>query len=237
MEASPHDADNPAYEGPAAVGTEIMSPRYALYFLPEPDSALDRLGRVWLDALPAELTAEARVYGFHATLKAPFRLADDTTEDRLRAACAAFAAARAAIVEPPPLLALLDGFLALRPGRDSAAIDSLAADCVREFDGLRAPMSDAERARRLTAALTPRQRQLLENWGYPYVFDQYRFHITLTRRLDAAEQPTVAARLKPLAAEACAEPLAIRSLCLVRQHPGQSFTLLERFPLEDACAS
>lgn len=211
--------------------------RYALYFLPETGSALDRLGRLWLDALPADLTAEARVYGFHATLKAPFRLADGQDEAALQAACASFAATHAPITEGPPALALLHGFFALQPGAPSAAIHTLAAECVRHFDAFRAPLSDAEMAKRLRAPLTPRHRQLLDQWGYPYVLDQYRFHLTLTRRLEEAEQPAVESLLRPLTAEAMAEPLALRSLCLMRQSAGDAFSLLARYPLEDACAS
>lgn len=214
-----------------------MSSRYALYYLPEAGGALERLGQAWLRALPAEMTAEARPYGFHATLKAPFRLAEGGGEGELRTACAKLAPILPAVVAPPPALALLDGFYALRPSAPSAAIDALAEACVRAFDRFRAPMNQAERVKRLRADLSPRQRELLEHWGYPYVFDQYRFHITLTRRLDVDEQAAVAAMLTPLVAEACAEPLTIRSLCLVRQEPGQDFTLLERFPLEDPCAS
>ncbi|MCA1908472.1 MAG: DUF1045 domain-containing protein [Magnetospirillum sp.] len=214
-----------------------MTARYALYYLPEPDSALMRLGRDWLSALPADLTAEARVYGFHATLKAPFRLAEGCDEAQLRLTCAAFAARTAAIVEPPPVLEVLDGFFALRPSRPSAAIQELGAACVRDFDRFRAPLNPAEMAKRLKAPLSPRHRQLLEEWGYPYVFEEYRFHMTLTRRVETTDQPEIAELLRPLVAEACDENLEIRSVCLVRQDPGRDFTLVERFALGAPCAS
>lgn len=214
-----------------------MTSRYALYFLPEPDSALMRLGRNWLAALPAQLTAEARVYGFHATLKAPFRLAEGCDEAQLRAACAEFARQHATIVEPPPVLAVLDDFFALRPSCPSAAIQELGAACVRDFDRFRAPLNPAELAKRLKAPLSPRHRQLLEEWGYPYVFEEYRFHMTLTCRLEPDQQDRVAALLEPLTAQACAENLEIRSVCLVRQRPGGDFTLVERFALGAPCAS
>lgn len=214
-----------------------MTTRYALYFLPEPDSALMRLGPNWLAALPAELTAEARVYGFHATLKAPFRLAEGCDEGQLQDACAEFARRHAAIVEPPPTLCLLNGFFALRPSRPSQPIDDLAAACVRDFDRFRAPLNPAELAKRLKSPLSPRHRHYLEQWGYPYVFEEYRFHMTLTCRLGPDQQDRVAALLEPLTAQACAENLEIRSLCLVRQRPGGDFTLVERFALGASCAS
>lgn len=214
-----------------------MTTRYALYFLPEPDSALRRLERNWLSALPAGLTAEARVYGFHATMKAPFRLAEGCDEAQLRAACAAFAARTAAIVEPPPVLAILDDFFALRPSRPSTAIQELGAACVRDFDRFRAPLNQDEKAKRLKAPLSPRHRHYLETWGYPYVFEEYRFHMTLTCRVETMAQLEITELLRPLVAEACAENLEIRSLCLVSQRPGGDFTLVERFALGAPCAS
>src|SRR5262249_55850996 len=57
---------------------------------------------------------------------------------------------------------------------------------VRDFDGFRAPLTDADRARRHPSRLTPRQRDYLERWGYPYVMEEFRFHMTLTGRLDPA---------------------------------------------------
>lgn len=214
-----------------------MTTRYALYFIPEDGTALARLGDHWLTALPADLTDEARVYGFHATLKAPFRLPPGTTEDRLRAECAALARQSTAIDEAPPALARLHGFYALRPSQNSIAIQSLAAEAVRHLDPFRAPLNARELAKRLAAPLSPRQRDLLEHWGYPYVFDEYRFHMTLTRRLDQAETPAVEALLRPLVAEAISEPLRIASICLMRQADGAPFTLLQRFTLEGSCAS
>ena len=214
-----------------------MTARYALYVLPEPDSALMRLGQTWLDALPADLTNEARPYGFHATLKAPFRLAEGCDEGQLRDACVDFAAQQSAIIETPPVLAVLNDFFALRPSRPSAAIQDLGAACVRAFDRFRAPMTPAELAKRLKSPLSPRHRQLLEEWGYPYVFEEYRFHMTLTCRVETATQPEIARLLQPLVAEACEENLEIRSVCLVRQDPGRDFTLVERFALGAPCAS
>jgi len=194
-----------------------MTTRYAIYFLPEPASALMRLGQVWLDHLPRQLTAEARPYGFHA--------------------CADFAARHRGVVEAPPNLAVLNGFFALRPSLPSDAIQSLGAACVRDFDRFRAPLTPAERAKRLKSPLSARSRQLLEDWGYPYVFEEYRFHMTLTCRVDDSAQAEVAAMLQPLVAEACAENLEIRSICLVRQDPGSDFALVERFALGAPCAS
>lgn len=228
-----------------------LARRFAVYFAPEQDSSLDRLGRGWLERdprqpllnLPAplsgldpvrrqELVFEPRHYGFHATLKPPMRLAPGLSRDRLAAAVAGLAGDRRPFVAPPLHLAELDGFLALRPVQAAPALDRLAEDCLRRFEPFRAPISADERAKRLRRPLTERQRVLLDQWGYPYVLDQYRFHMTLTGRIDQPEERRrVFELLRPLVAEVEGEPLAVSSVCLFEQSaPGQPFVLAERFP-------
>jgi putative phosphonate metabolism protein len=223
------------------------APRYAVYFAPEDGTALARFGRWWLDpsaaddadppwsALPldrATLTAEPRRYGFHATLKAPFRLAADHNEAGLIDAMAAFARRIRPFSAAPPALARLDGFLALRPTDRSPALEGLAELCLRSFDAFRAPPTAAELEKRRPHALSPRQQALLAAWGYPHVLDQYRFHMTLTGRFDAATLTRVQHVLEPFAAECRREALAIRSICLFTQaSPAQAFVLSRRFPL------
>ena len=87
---------------------------------------------------------------------------------------------------PQLSLARLDGFFALVPGAEAADLYALADDVVTGFDGFRAPATEAEIARRNPAALTSRQRELLDAWGYPYVLDEFRFHLTLTDRIPAS---------------------------------------------------
>ncbi len=222
--------------------------RYALYFSPEEDSALARFGWGWLGrkagsgalaTLPeigfapsrqAAVVAEARRYGFHATLKPPFRLAAGTDRQQLHAAAQAFAAGRRPFVEPPFGLAELQGFLALRPAQLSSAVAGLADDCVRHFDRFRAPAGPEERRKRLAQSLSERQKQSVDAWGYPYVFEDFRFHMTLTCRLDETERPAYRAALQELAGPALAEPVDFRSLCLFEQAAADApFVLTERF--------
>lgn len=177
-------------------------PRYAIYYAPAHGSRLDRFGAELLgyDAyegidLPfpretklspdwRQMTQDPRKYGFHATLKPPMALAPGSSEDELVAACAAFAGTPRDIPLIEPIVDAISGFIAVVPAAVSASLDELAADCVRAFDGFRAPLTEADRARRNPARLTPRQRDYLERWGYPYVMEEFRFHMTLTGRLD-----------------------------------------------------
>lgn len=207
--------------------------RFALYYTPPPGSALDGLGRCWFaEPSTAELTAQVRIYGFHATLKAPFRLAQGRDRNELQDALAAFCAARAAVPTGRLVLAEIEGFLALVPERQTAELEALAAGCVTEFDAFREPPGERELARRRAAGLTARQDRYLLAWGYPYVLEEFRFHMTLTRRLTLAESAETRARLAPLAAPATAEPLVLDavSLCLQR-HEGAAFEVVERLPL------
>jgi putative phosphonate metabolism protein len=224
--------------------------RFAIYYAPEEGSAFDRFGCEWLgrkprDAIPHALPAlgwtEAfhaqvidapRLYGLHATLKPPMALAAGVARDELLAALGDFGANRPPIVAEPLALAEIDGFLALRPGGPMPALDELAAACVERFDRFRAPPSDAERTKRLAHPLTPRQRELLDRWGYPYVIEEFRFHITLTDRLGAAEQDIVRAVLLPRLRVAVSQPFRIDSICLFEQAgPGQWFVETERVAL------
>lgn len=224
--------------------------RFALYFAPEDGTELARFGWWWLGRHPetaelgplpelglpssyhADLVADARHYGFHATLKAPFRLAESHDLAGLRAAIADFARRRRPFAEPPFALDELHGFLALRPSRPSTAIAGLAQDCVEAFDGFRAPPTEAERRKRLAAPLTARQRELLERWGYPYVLDEFRFHLTLTRQLPDDERAALRALVAPLVAPTQAEPGRFASLCLFEQAAADApFVLSTRFPL------
>lgn len=225
--------------------------RYAVYLVPPRDSQLWNAGCRWLGrdpetseifapqdvpGFPAEkllrVTASPRVYGFHATLKAPFRLADGVDETKLSAEIARLAGSVAKFPVPALKVDRLNGFIALLLTGSNAALADLERRCVVELDALRAPMEEAERVRRSTAGLTQRQRDYLARWGYPYVFEEFRFHMTLTERVDDA----VAGVLMPWIAQnfqsALAEQSQVAELAaFVQAAPGKDFLLLERFPL------
>lgn len=186
--------------------------RYAIYYTPPPDDPLTRAAELWLgrsaftgEAIPAVAvaglsagevayqTAAPRRYGFHATLKAPFRLAEGVSEDMLISALDAYCARMTALAGPRLILSRIEGFFALVPESPDAALDALANDVVATFEPFRAPMTDAEFARRNPDALSPAQIKNLHLWGYPYVFDTFRFHMTLTGRVSSLEAPRVEA--------------------------------------------
>ena len=226
-------------------------PRYAIYYAPAPGSGLDRFGAALLgydaftgkdlpfpeDILQAApdwrgLTGDPRKYGFHATLKAPLSLGPGRTEAELISACEAFAATPRAIPVIRPVVGSISGFIAVIPAEPPAELIRLAADCVSAFDSFRAPLTEADRARRNPSQLTPKQREHLDRWGYPYVMEEFRFHMTLTARLDAEIGVTVASELTPLIEPLCRSELPIDAISLFRQENGHApFRLVRRYEL------
>ena len=227
-----------------------MTDRYAIYFTPPADSPLARFGAAWLGrdaetgARPARPAVEGfsderleritdipRGYGFHATLAPPMRLAEGCTPDALDEALASFAAPREPFQSPPLVLAALDGFLALMLSEASAPMQALEDDIIRTFHRFRAPPTPAEYIRREVGTHTPRQEELLRQWGYPFVLDEFRFHITLTCELDQDERHALQQALEALTAALCARPLSVDGIALFEQEAkGALFRLTRRYP-------
>lgn len=188
-----------------------MPHRLAIYYAPPSSGELWQRASLWLGRDPAtggtsadsigDLTAEqrfalsgsARRYGFHATLKAPMRLAEGRQVAELERALNDYAANRAPVGIGRLQLSLIDGFLALTPVEQTDALTSLVGEVVEHFEPFRAPLSQADRTRRLQSGLTPRQVQLLDRFGYPYVMEEFRFHMTLTDRLPAEHRDAIVA--------------------------------------------
>ena len=93
-----------------------------------------------------------------------------------------------------PVVDSISGFIAVIPAEPSAELELLAAEATKAFDPFRAPLSPEDRARRNPDKLTPRQRDYLDRWGYPYVMEEFRFHMTLTGRLPAERREAVSWR-------------------------------------------
>jgi putative phosphonate metabolism protein len=226
-------------------------PRYAIYYASPVGTALDAFGATLLGydawrgkdlAFPEqvtksvpdwhELTGDPRKYGFHATLKAPFALATGRSEDDLLAACAAFAATPRPLPVIAPVVDAIGGFIAVVPTKPPADLYQLASDCVTDFDRFRAPLTGDDRARRTPAALTTRQRDYLDRWGYPYVREEFRFHMTLTGSLDAARREPILAMLRSRFTETRIDRLAIDRIALFRQvDTGSRFRIIGHWPL------
>lgn len=222
--------------------------RYAIYYAPEPgplaDFAADWLG--WdpvtgtervppaLPGLPrraADITETPRKYGFHGTIKPPFRLADGTTGEELHAEAATLARRLQPVTLDGLRLSRIGQFLALTPVGRTTELASLASLAVMELDGFRAPLTEAEIARRNPKSLSETQRALLRRWGYPYVMEEFRFHMTLSGKLSDEDAGATIDALAPVVAPLLPAPFRVDSLCLFAEADDGRFRLLHRYTL------
>jgi len=225
-----------------------MSPRYAIYYAPPRDGGLSRRAAAWLgrdawtgEAVPRTpppilsdldldgLTADPRGYGFHATIRAPFELSTARGETELLAAAERFAGGLKAF-RAPMAPASLGRFLAFRLTADSPEMAAFHAASLEAFEPFRAPLSDFDLARRRKASLTPVQDARLVRWGYPYVLEDFRFHMTLTGSIaDDAVRGRLLEALTDIFAEDIGDHL-FDGVAVFRQSDRSApFTILERF--------
>lgn len=225
--------------------------RFAVYFCPAREHPLSRFGRSWLGWDPETgqnhtqptttgLTATAweraveapRKYGFHGTLKPPMRLIEGETPETLTEALIQFARATQGFDLGCLVLKRIGRFLALVPEFPSTELADLAADCVKNLDRFRLAPSEDELIRRRKAGLTVRQESYLLQWGYPYVLEEFRFHLTLTSGLQDEELHALEAILDPMLAGILQYPVRVEDICLFGDPGnGDGFRLLRRFSL------
>ncbi len=218
-----------------------MTSRYAIYFAPRLHSPWWTFGTSWLgrDEFTGEPMAQPAVhgldaqavraaiadparYGFHATLKAPFRLGAGVTAERLLRRLRHWARGQRAVPLGPIVPLYMDGFVALTPTRPDSALQALAAACVTEFDDLRAPLTQAQRERRRIAPDDARGLELFERYGYPHVLERFRFHMSLTGSVDTRVAGQVVAQVaRPVGQLNEREPLVVDRLCVfLEREPG-----------------
>lgn len=222
-------------------GREPMNfTRYGVYFTPRP-GAFAQAGASWLGwDLAAgstvgnpddNITQRPRKYGFHGTLKPPFHLAEDADLDALQSALSALAGALTPVALDGLTLSRIGSFIALTPVGDTRDLAELAARVVRDLDVFRAPPTEAELARRRQSKLTPQQEENLENWGYPYVMEAFRFHMTLTGPLPRDLMGKVMADANDHFGDLPPRPFVVDSLTLVGEGEGGRFHEIHRYTL------
>lgn len=224
--------------------------RYAIFFTPPPATALSKFGAqvlgydsnsgrdidrpdhpLFAAGQDPDPMAAPRRYGFHATLKAPFRLKPGIEEDALFAVARDFARPRAPVDMGGLTVGALGGFIALQPKAPPPALGALANACVEAFEPCRAELTAAEMERRLSTPLTERQRSNLDSWGYPHVFEDFRFHMTLSGALDRTKREEYLEALAELY-RPIDEPVTIDAISICQQKDAQSnFKVVERIEL------
>ena len=199
--------------------------RYAIYYIP--DLPLFQIGSDWLGwnsitgqetTLSADhrrITDRPRKYGFHATVKPPFSLASNSTQGDLQDAFQTFCASVSPATGSTLKISRLGRFLAMTQDVQSNEVTELAASAVSHFDKFRAELSDKDIEKRRQRRLTPQQDELLLRWGYPYVMQEFKFHMTLTGPLAANEIDAIEQRANIRFQEFIGQPLSIASLALL----------------------
>ena len=221
--------------------------RYALYFAPPEGADWTRLATAWLgwdmepgaEVAPPEapgidvagITERPRKYGLHGTIKPPFRLAEGMDFEALHDGFARFCATQAPVTLDGLALTRLGRFLALTPLGETDALSALAARTVETLDPFRAPLTEAELDKRRKSGLNARQDALLTRWGYPYVMDQFRFHITLSGKLDRDTAEQVRDALLPYVEPRLPRPFAVDALTLCGEDSTGYFHELHRYAL------
>lgn len=225
--------------------------RYAIYYTPPSSDALLKVAANWLgrsafsgEAVKApsirsfapeeiaKLTQEPRRYGFHATMKAPFHLRDGLTEGDLLSALMHFSSAALPVTIPRLVLKSIGPFFALVPEEPVAELNQLANDVVVAFDRFRAPLSESDIARRRPERLSEAQRHNLERWGYPYVFEEFRFHMTLTGPVEEKDHARIERRLDEFFSPLLDDCVEIANLALfVEPEKGAPFEIHSLHPL------
>lgn len=228
----------------------MTGPRYAIYFAPGKVDALTKKGESWLgysawskkDSAPPEtelagsewdeFTSTPRGYGFHATLKAPMRLKEGIEETQFLGAVERYASsARPAVIENA-IVGAIGPFLAIIPQTQSAEVTEFAGDVVKAFEEFRAPLRPEEVEKRKKNGLTARQQTYLEHYGYPYIFDDFRFHMTLTGALPENRQDHVKEIATAYFSDLLPGRLAINRLVIFKQdEAGARFHIIAEFPL------
>jgi len=217
--------------------------RFAIYFVP-PEGPLADFGAKWLgwDVVTGrevpqfdvpglnDITMTPRKYGFHGTLKPPFRLKDGQTLRAFEHSVADLAAKLAPAMCDGLKLAQLGRFLALIPYGHLDGLQRVAEACVRELDEFRTPASEAELERRRKAGLSLRQESLLAQWGYPYVFEEFRFHLTLSGGLPKDDARGWTDRLQRHLPDFPA-PFVVDQIALCGERQDGRFELIHRYTL------
>ena len=225
----------------------VHNTRWAVYFIPASGDLVD-FADSWLgwsaregcsvqrpDVLNfgppiSEITQGPAKYGFHATLKPPFRLASGTSQEKLADDCQKLAAQSAAFELESLSLVRLGRFLALKADGDQSQINDLASRCVMQLDHHRAPMTKSEAEKRLASARSDSQRARIQGWGYPFVLDQYRFHMTMTDKLPKGDLDETQQALGKVLDPMLGKLVPLDAISLVGEGEDGKFRQIERFP-------
>ncbi len=208
--------------------------RYAICFTPAANDPLSHAAANWLGrnvfsgqmVEPTAIrgmsihevafhTAVPRRYGFHGALKAPFRLASDVSEAQLLRDLMRFCGTLTPFSIARLEVARTGGSYSLVPSRPCEHVHYLASAIVQQFDGYRAPLSDADIERSDPDGLSAAQFANLHRWGSPYVMDEFRFHMPLTGPVSLPDMARIEQTLRSVFEPVLGNPVKIANVALM----------------------
>ena len=221
--------------------------RYAIYFTAAPGD-FATAGATWLGwdiarglaveqgTIPGidlpSLTTKPRKYGFHGTIKAPFRMAEHLSQASFLEDLRTFTGQTRPIPGLDMEVTTLGRFFALTPAGGASTLSKLASECVTKFDKYRAPMTEEELKKRHRRKLTPRQSALVDLWGYPFVHEEFRFHMTLTGTAPSEQVPQIAKALNAVFGPPMLHGITVDAISLCGERKDGFFEEIERLPLQ-----
>ena len=222
--------------------------RYAIYYVPSENSELDLFGKCWLgwdpykgvettksdlSKLPSfkkfsSLVLTPKQYGFHGTIKAPFRLKNEYTYNDLENKVREISKQIHSFYFDQLIIKKLGNFIGLIP-TNNLKINAVSNKFVEELDYLRDELSESEIKKRKPHKLTSNQKQMLFKWGYPYVFDEFKFHLTLTSKLNVVEIDDVLRSLQNILKQVNLNKISFNNICIFGQKSDEKFYFVQRF--------
>ncbi len=226
--------------------------RYAIYYVPPESDHLTKFAASWfgwdvyqgirvnyselsnLNYDIKEITKKPCKYGLHGTLKAPFSLAKDRTIDELRLSLSRLSSSIKKFEIPFISLRKISGFIAIVPTTQNKKLNFLAKKCLQELDCFREVESLEILNKRRSVELSSSMKQNLLKWGYPYVLNDFQFHLTMTSKLAPKVSENVFSVLSSELSSVLNSPLVISKICLFGESKIHGkFKVIEEFSLAD----
>lgn len=231
--------------------------RVAIYFLPKKNSSLENFGKnllgrdinkkkkisltrrqkyfinrgfTYFDELK-DYCEEPAKYGFHATLKAPFRLKRNVKTKNFYDVISHIAAQHSRFKIKGLKIVYSKKFTFITSRKPNKLLINLENDLVKHLDTFRAELNKTEIKKRIPDSLTFKQNKYLKEWGYPFVFDQFKFHMTLMNQNNNKLSNKQKLELEKLIYKISNNVIEFNEISLLGENKNGHFEEIKRFKL------
>ena len=231
--------------------------RVAIYFLPKKNSSLENFGKnllgrdinkkkkisltrrqkyfinrgfTYFDELKDYCEQPAK-YGFHATLKAPFRLKRNVKTKNFYDVISHIAAQHSRFKIKGLKIVYSKKFTFITSRKPNKLLINLENDLVKHLDTFRAELNKTEIKKRIPDSLTFKQNKYLKEWGYPFVFDQFKFHMTLMNQNNNKLSNKQKLELEKLIYKISNNVIEFNEISLLGENKNGYFEEIKRFKL------